>query len=78
MRLLNTTSITFEEIDNVGEYSYAILSHCWGREEVSYEDFLLSQQPSDLVPPWQAARVHQTTRKAGYRKILQFCQVAKL
>lgn len=78
MRLLNTTSFTFEEIDNVGEYSYAILSHCWGREEVSYEDFLLSQQPSDLVPPWQAARAHQTTRKAGYCKILQFCQVAKL
>lgn len=38
MRLLNTTSITFEKTDNVGDHSYAILPHYWSRDVVSYED----------------------------------------
>ena len=41
--------------------SYIILSHGWEDGEVSYEEHLLGQ----------------STAKAGYKKILDFCHYAK-
>ena len=43
---------------------FAILSHTWGDEEVSFQDF--SQEPHS----------DRTKAKSGYRKIQQFCQIA--
>jgi hypothetical protein len=60
MRLINCSTLQLEEFfgDNVPRY--AILSHTWGDEEVSFVEFSLGQP----------------TTKFGYRKILYTCRQA--
>ncbi|KAL8686895.1 MAG: hypothetical protein Q9218_006783 [Villophora microphyllina] len=43
MRLLNTTSFEFKEFFDTNIPQYAILSHRWGDQEVSHQDFLDSK-----------------------------------
>ncbi|KAI6085215.1 HET-domain-containing protein [Hypoxylon rubiginosum] len=62
MRLINVNSKLLEEFFGDDIPPYAILSHTWGRGEVSYQDW---QDP-------QAA-----SRKAGYSKIISACEKAK-
>jgi len=38
MRLLNTETLQLEEFSKVPLPGYAILSHRWGEEEVSFQD----------------------------------------
>lgn len=59
MRLLNTTSLEFEETFNPSDY--AILSHRWGSDEVSYEDFANGRGKE----------------RQGYVKIQQCCTLAR-
>lgn len=62
MRLLNTTTHTVAEFDNQHTIpNYAILSHTWGRQEVSYNDLL----HTNTAPTLQ-----------GYRKLIDFCSEA--
>ncbi|CZR70205.1 uncharacterized protein PAC_20106 [Phialocephala subalpina] len=64
MRLLNVKTLKFKEfIGEVGDGipPYAILSHTWGTEEVSYSDHLS----------------HQSESKEGHQKILRCCEVAE-
>ncbi|KXX76584.1 Vegetative incompatibility protein HET-E-1 [Madurella mycetomatis] len=63
MRLLNTLTLKFEEfLGEAGEEipPYAILSHTWGPEEVSYKDYVDNNGSSKL----------------GYEKIVQCCRLA--
>lgn len=61
MRLLNTTTIELAEF--VGEAPpYAILSHTWGDEEVTFRDMTVDKQ--------------EATRKKAYSKILGACSQA--
>lgn len=61
MRLINAETIQLEEFtDNEVPVIYAILSHTWGKDEVSY---------SDMKSPHAAL-------KSGYRKIEYACQEA--
>jgi hypothetical protein len=61
MRLINVHTLALEEF--FGEIPpYAILSHTWEKEEVSFEEF------STL----------QATSKSGYEKIRMCCDTAKL
>ena len=60
MRLLHTTELRFEEFYDDQIPRYAILSHRWGPDEVSYQDFLAGRKMDG----------------AGYKKILQACQIA--
>lgn len=81
MRLLNTTRLEFQEVLSTGllrNMEYAILSHRWGDEEVSYEEFVLAQQV-DEHPDWWPSSVQgqRVKEKAGYTKITDFCSVAK-
>jgi len=65
MRLLNVKTLTFEEFMNEKTIpKYAILSHTWGAEEVTYHDMRdgLSQA---------------VERKIGFTKIRLTCQQAK-
>lgn len=65
MRLLNTS--TLEVVEFVGDRStpaYAILSHTWGDDEVTFDD--LKNNRSAAV------------RKKGYQKILEACKQARL
>ncbi|KAH8901906.1 HET-domain-containing protein [Coniochaeta sp. PMI_546] len=64
MRLLNTTTIELTEF--VGEVPpYAILSHTWGDEEVTFQDMTCNKQA--------AAR-----KKGYYSKILGACDQARV
>lgn len=59
MRLLNTRTLRLEEF--FGKYpNYAILSHTWGRGEISYEDM--------------KNRIGKN--KEGYAKIIDCCKLA--
>ncbi len=64
MRLLNTLTLDFEEFlceagDDIPPY--AILSHTWGPQEVSYKDYV----------------EHGGRTKTGYAKILGSCRLAR-
>jgi hypothetical protein len=61
MRLINTATLKFEELEDVQYKSYAILSHRWGRSEISYSDYLDKR----------------THAGPGYAKIRNFCRLAK-
>ncbi|KAG8527669.1 uncharacterized protein KY384_007822 [Bacidia gigantensis] len=64
MRLINTHSFKLEDAENEkGELDkkYAILSHRWGAEEVTYARF------QDLA---------QASQMQGFRKIERFCELA--
>ena len=60
MRLLDTATITLHEFHGDSIPAYAILSHTWGEEEVSYQ--LLSTPEAKSL--------------AGYAKIVSFCKLA--
>jgi hypothetical protein len=60
MRLLNTSTIQFYECQGSQVPYYAILSHTWGDEEVSFQDV-------------QTGRGKQ---KAGFTKIKSCCALA--
>ena len=62
MRLLNTSTGLFEEFIGTNIPAYAILSHTWGEEEVSYKD--MTTEPS-------------YRSKKGHAKISMACQLAK-
>ncbi|KAI1048816.1 hypothetical protein LB505_013974 [Fusarium chuoi] len=61
MRLINTTTLELHEFFNENTPPYAILSHAWGDQEVSFQD-------------WQNRQ--QVTQKHGYTKILKACNEA--
>jgi Heterokaryon incompatibility protein (HET) len=62
MRLIHTETLELDEYFGDNIPTYAILSHTWGKEEVSYQD-------------WH--QVGQRSVKKGYRKILASCHVAR-
>ncbi|KAH9828892.1 HET-domain-containing protein [Teratosphaeria destructans] len=63
MRLLNTQSLTIEEFtDHRIAPQYAILSHVWGKDEVTYKDYMKGRFDRNA---------------AGYRKIVDCCALAK-
>jgi hypothetical protein len=63
MRLLNTTTLEFEEFVGRPAEEYAILSHRWGHEEVSFKEYRKSRET--------------LKHRAGYKKITQFCRISK-
>jgi len=66
MRLIHTTTLRFKEFFEPNLPKYAIVSHTWDdEEEVNYQEFLRSQRDESV------------TGKAGYRKIVQCCKIAR-
>ena len=61
MRLINVETLQLETFAGGTEVPYAILSHCWGEDEVLFQDMF------DGNAPW----------KKGYAKIQRFCAVAR-
>ncbi|KAF5565505.1 heterokaryon incompatibility protein het-E-1 [Fusarium phyllophilum] len=61
MRLINTKTLELHEFFNENTPPYAILSHAWGDQEVTFQD-------------WQNRQ--QVTPKHGYSKILKACNEA--
>jgi hypothetical protein len=62
MRLLNTSTGLFEEFIGTNIPAYAILSHTWGEEEISFKDMTTDES---------------YVSKQGYAKISMTCQLAK-
>ncbi|KAK4495101.1 hypothetical protein PRZ48_013428 [Zasmidium cellare] len=60
MRLIDTRQLKFKEFLGSDIPEYAILSHCWGDDEVSYHDFLAGRKQDGL----------------GYKKITDCCALA--
>jgi hypothetical protein len=60
MRLLNTETLTFKVFFDEEIPPYAILSHRWREDEVSYQDFL----------------AHRKRDGAGFAKIVRACELA--
>lgn len=63
MRLINTTTLHFQEFEGSDIPSYAILSHRWGDDEVTHQDFL--------------ATIADSRRGYGWLKTLKACDIAK-
>jgi hypothetical protein len=60
MRLLHTGGLELHEFIGSNVPPYAILSHRWGNDEVTLQDFRTGQKPHFI----------------GYEKIVNFCRVA--
>jgi hypothetical protein len=63
MRVLDTTSLEFKEFPDLPDASYAILSHRWGAEEVTYKEYRKNRD--------------NVRCRAGYNKVVEFCHVAR-
>lgn len=61
MRLINTSTGLFEEFIGSNIPKYAILSHTWEEEEVSFQDFY---EPN-------------VSKRKGYAKIMKTCEIAR-
>ena len=62
MRLINTHTRAFEEFYGSKVPKYAILSHTWGQEEVTFQDW------TDLA---------SVVQKSGFTKVIEACEQAK-
>jgi hypothetical protein len=62
MWLINTTSLALEFIEDPDACMYAILSHTWGHDEVSFQDM---------------ADLERARKKRGFSKIERTCQLAR-
>jgi hypothetical protein len=68
MRLINTTTFAAEFVSvAAGAKEYAILSHTWGPEELSFQELLAIEQDA----------THRSAAKAGYLKLQGACRKAR-
>ncbi|KAK6382265.1 hypothetical protein LTS17_004152 [Exophiala oligosperma] len=65
MRLLRTTKYTLEEFYDEDELWYAILSHTWAEEEVTFQDLTTTDRPVNFKS------------KKGFEKLRKTCLRAK-
>lgn len=70
MRLINAQTLLFEEFFGPLPPPYAILSHRWQAEEVSYNEWRKATKTGHLPPS------HPLRSKAGFQKVLRLCQIA--
>jgi hypothetical protein len=79
MRLLRTKDFRLEEFFGSSTPSYAILSHTWSREEISFHDMQsLAEKKSFGLSTSHEHRQSKIKSKEGYAKIASACaQAAK-
>ncbi|KAI0905047.1 HET-domain-containing protein [Ustulina deusta] len=73
MRLIDVKTLQLKEFHH-NIPPYAILSHTWGSEEVTFQDYLLVTDA--YSNPNMNARIHTIKRKAGFTKIIGACKRA--
>ena len=91
MRLINTTTLALSEVQITRflygrtEPKYTILSHTWGHEEVSFEEWVCAIPPPQGSPftIWTALKSiigldvrSNVTKKRGYAKISEAARIA--
>ncbi|KAI0112533.1 HET-domain-containing protein [Nemania sp. FL0031] len=77
MRLLNTRTLELRDFLEGAHGPYAILSHTWGDEEITFQDLLnyhdaASSEPTDR----QRSITHSIVSRDGFVKIKNCCGVA--
>lgn len=79
MRLINTTTGQFSEFAETQLPRYAVLSHTWGDEEVSYLDllYLSSDLPASTAGLVQALLSKSPKDSQGFGKVQECCQLAR-
>ncbi|KAK4889224.1 hypothetical protein LTR27_011982 [Elasticomyces elasticus] len=76
MRLLNTTTLELHEFANPPVY--AILSHRWSDEEVTYEDYSLVQRARRKTASEELLdEVSKIRSRSGFTKIEACCRYAR-
>ena len=76
MRLINTETLELHEFFDAAVPSYVILSHTWGSEEVTFQDWLYARQqdPPRLGWVYIEEEVEKVKAKLGYIKIENACR----
>jgi hypothetical protein len=67
MRLINTHTLQLQEFLSGSTPQYAILSHTWEAEEVSFEEWKETRANA------QSEKARDVMKKRGYTKIAKFC-----
>ncbi|KAI0803749.1 HET-domain-containing protein [Xylaria sp. FL0064] len=74
MRLIDVKTLQLKEFyHNIPKY--AILSHTWGNEEVTFQDYLFVTDASSH--PHAYSRINEIKRRAGFTKIIGACKRAQ-
>lgn len=78
MRLINTITYQLREFFDTQRPQYAILSHTWGDDEVSYLDFLFltSNLPAVSAGAVQAFLKNPRADSRGFEKVQESCKLA--
>jgi hypothetical protein len=69
MWLINTRTLRLENVGGPADASYAILSHTWTSEELSFQDWELLEASGEAH--------FALTSKIGYQKIVKTCRLAR-
>lgn len=79
MRLINTTTLILDEFLDGQIPHFAILSHTWGPEEVTFQDWLYvtKQNPARWGWVYVEEEINKIKAKAGYEKITAACRQAR-
>lgn len=64
MWLINTRSLALEEISDPASVDYAILSHTWENDEISFQDI-------------RSPNANDVRQKAGFAKVAKTCELAR-
>jgi len=79
MRLINTSTWELKEYIGGSNGGYAILSHTWGKEEITFQDMVKISTPLEIENGVPKPRDNYTSlcmAKAGYHKICKAAEVA--
>ena len=70
MRLLNSHTLKLESFEDDRKVpSYAILSHTWGSDEVTFEDMQNGRENGESRGYWKISRCAEQAREDGYKYI---------
>ncbi|KAI0509007.1 HET-domain-containing protein [Xylaria bambusicola] len=75
MRLIDVKTLELKEFHHKVP-PYAILSHTWGDQEVTFQEYLLATNNSSSSHTYIRSRPSDIKRKAGFAKILGACSRA--
>src|ERR1700753_1646633 len=72
MRLINTGTLHMHQFFHGTIPGYAILSHTWFDDEVTFQEWRQVEDNKNKRPK-SSESVKEIERKAGYRKVVEFC-----
>jgi len=78
MRVIDTSTYLFHEFVEYHQAEYAVLSHTWGPDELTYQDWLYIHDQSPRRWGWVKIddEVQLIKAKGGYNKIIDACKRA--